>query len=103
MMTSLYLNSKRNISDEKTHRPDHRNRYRHRSFHAWAQPHKNAEFDHSAFDRILKRHVRNERVDYLAIARTRPGSSDPIPGPYRGILTGHIRSPGATRTVHQPV
>jgi len=37
------------------------------ALHASAQPHKNTEFDHSAFDRILKRHVHNERVDYLAI------------------------------------
>lgn len=36
-------------------------------YNAYAQPNMDVEFDHSAFNRILKRHVRNERVDYLAI------------------------------------
>ena len=37
------------------------------ALNAYAQPCMDAEFDHSVFDHILKRHVRNERVDYLAI------------------------------------
>ena len=37
------------------------------SLNLWAQPGEDTVFDHAAFDDILKRHVHNERVDYLAI------------------------------------
>ena len=69
----------------------------------WAQPGGPDDFDHSAFDRILQRHVRSERVDYLAIREHDHGHLTAYLDRIAAFSPRRVRPPAKVSAVHQSI